>query len=54
MMPPPYNDMNKRKKWEAKERAVTNICQSLDLRGKKDYEHKIKIIVSEIEKAQNY
>lgn len=53
-MATPYNDMDKRKKWEAKEKAVDNITKSLDLRGRHDYPHKVRVIVSEIEKAQNY
>lgn len=52
-MPPPYDDMYKRKKWEAKEKAVKNIANSLDLKGRRDYDHKIRIVASEIEKAQN-
>lgn len=53
-MATPYDNMDKRKKWEAKEKAVANISHSLDLRGTRDYEHKVKIIVREIETAQNY
>jgi len=53
-MATPYSDMDKRKKWEAKEKAVDNITKSLDLRGRQDYQHKVKVIVSEIENAQNY
>jgi hypothetical protein len=53
-MPPPYDEMAKRKKWEAKELAVKNISTSLDMRGRKDFDYKIRIVASEIEKAQNW
>jgi hypothetical protein len=53
-MATPYNDMAKRKKWEAKEKAVDEIVNALDLRGTPNIERKIKIIVKEIENAQNY
>jgi len=54
ILPVPYDDMGRRKKWEAKEKAVENIMKTLDFKGQHEYENKIKIIVSEIEKAQNY
>lgn len=54
MMATPRNNMHNHKKWEAKEKAVSNIVSSLDLRGRKDYHHKVRIIASEVESAQNY
>lgn len=53
-MATPYNDMHKREKWEAKEKAVRNIVQSLDLKERRDYHQKVKVLVSEIEAAQNF
>lgn len=50
----PYNDMDKRAKWEAKEKAVKKIETSLDLRGRHDYLPKVRTIVAAIEEAQNY
>lgn len=53
-MAPPHDDMAKRRKWEAKEKAVQNITDILDIRGRRDYHHKIRIVVKEIENAQNF
>lgn len=53
-MPTPYDDMAKRRKWEAKEEAVKNITESLDLRGLRYYPDKIRVIAREVEKAQNF
>lgn len=53
-MTTPYNDMDKRKKWEAKEKAVAEIVESLDLKGSRNYQYKVRIIVRNIENAQNY
>ena len=50
----PYDDMAKRKKWEAKEKAVDYITETLKLRGSTDYSHKIKSIVNAIETAQDW
>lgn len=52
-MPLPYDNMTKQKKWEAKEMAVAQIVKTLDLQGR-DYDRKIKSIVSIVETAQNY
>ncbi len=49
----PYDDMANRKKWEAKQKAVENISNSLQLKGR-DADHKIRIIVREVESAQNF
>ncbi len=53
-MPTPYNDMDKQKKWEAKEKAVKNIMKYLDFKLRHEYDQKVKVIVREIEMAQNY
>lgn len=50
----PYDNMVEIKRREARDKAVKDIEQSLDLRGRRDYQHKIRIIVAAIEKAQNY
>lgn len=52
-IPTPYDDMAKRKKWEAKEKAVEKIVKTLDLRGR-DYDSKIRTIVSAVEIAQDW
>lgn len=53
-MATPYPDMDRRRKWQAKQVAVDNLIKSLDLRGRPDWDRKVRIIASEIEQAQNY
>jgi hypothetical protein len=53
-MPTPRDNMAIQKKWEAKQFAVEKIEKSLDLRGRRDYDDKIRVIVAAIETAQNY
>jgi len=59
MMATPYNDMAKRKKWEAKENAINGVRKELEnkfrgiLRGN-EFESLIRRLVTEVEKAQNY
>ncbi len=48
----PYDEMYKRRKWEAKEKAVKTISELLDLRGNSRDQHKLSIIANAIEKAQ--
>ena len=50
----PYDDMDNHKKWAAKEVAVDNITKYLDKHDQHEYQRKVRVIVSEIEKAQNY
>ena len=58
-MAAPYNDMDKRAKWEAKEKAVNGIRIELEnrfrgiLRGS-DFESLIRRLVTQVEIAQNY
>ena len=58
-MATPYNDMDKRKKWEAKETAINEIRKELEnkfrgvLRGQ-EFEMMIRRLVIHVEKAQNY
>lgn len=52
-MPTPVDDMVKKAKWEAKEKAVAKIIKSLRLIGM-EYNQKIKSIVSAVELAQEY
>ena len=53
-MPTPYDEMSKRRMWEAKNKAVENIMKSLDFRGRHEYDQKVKSIVSEVENAQRW
>jgi len=57
-MPPPYNDMVKRRKWEAKETAVNEIMESIrtTFRGynSNGRDRIVRSIVSAVEKAQNF
>jgi len=51
----PSNQMDLERRWKAKEKAVDNIMECLDLRGRDStYDAKVRKVVSEIEKAQNY
>lgn len=50
----PSNQMDRESKWLAKEKAVDKIVESLDLKGRRDYQSKIRIIVDAVEAAQNY
>ena len=52
-MATPRNDMDKHAKWLAKEAAVKNIMEHFKCRGR-DYDEKVRGLVNEIEKAQNY
>ena len=49
----PCDEMSKRRKWEAKEKSVDKIVNTLDLRGR-DYDGKIRTIVSAVEIAQDW
>jgi hypothetical protein len=53
-IPTPSNQMDEEKKREAKNKAVDKIVESIDLRGRSEYNAKINTIVSAIEEAQNY
>lgn len=53
-MATPRNNMDKHKKWEAKEKAVANLAKLFDVNRMRDYPEKMKRIVIEVEKAQNY
>jgi hypothetical protein len=50
----PYNKIDKMKQKKARNKAVDEIERSLKLRGTRDGFHKLTIINSIIEKAQNY
>lgn len=52
-MATPSNQMDGDKKWAAKEKAVKNIMEHFGCRGS-EYDRKVRVIVNEIEKAQNY
>jgi hypothetical protein len=53
-MDPPYNEMDKLRQRKARNWAVDEIERSLKIRGQRDGYHKLSIINSIIEKAQNY
>jgi phosphoribosylaminoimidazole carboxylase (NCAIR synthetase) len=53
-LPLPYDNIVEERKRKAKNKAVDKLVESLDLRGIRDYEFKIKSIVSAIELAQEY
>lgn len=53
-MAPPYDEMAKKRKWEAKEKAVDNIVNKLKLQGTDNWWLKQKIIANEIENSQNW
>jgi len=59
MMATPYDDMYKRKQWEAKEKAIKEMRKELEnkfrgiLRGQ-DFEMLIRRLVTHVETAQNY
>lgn len=50
----PCDDMAKRKKWEAKEKAVRYISKSLKLQDDIDYRYKIRSVVTAIEIGQDW
>jgi hypothetical protein len=53
VMGTPRNDMDMHERWKAKEAAVKNIMELFKCRGR-DYDSKIRPLVNEIEKAQEY
>lgn len=53
-LPTPCNKMSQYRKIKAKDAAVEKISKTLDLRGRRDYFDKIKIIVSAVEIGQDY
>jgi hypothetical protein len=53
-MATPSNNMDKERKWKAKEKAVDNIMNKLYPRAERDYHYKARIVASEVEEAQNY
>jgi len=50
----PYDDMVEQNRRKSRDLAVNNISERLLKRGDRDYYQKLSLIVSEIEKSQNY
>ena len=53
-MAPPHDEMAKKRKWEAKEKAVDNIVAKLKLQGTDNWWEKQKIIANEVIKSQEW
>lgn len=56
-MAPPSNEMVKLRKWKAKEKAVEDITKVFNSKGEyssREFQSKIKQVVSIVERAQNY
>lgn len=53
-MATPSNDMDRERKWKAKEKAVESIMKSLHDRDRHDFNYKARIVATHVERAQNY
>lgn len=53
-MPTPYNDMTEQKKKKKRDKAIGEIMERFCKKGERDYFHKLKLLASSIEKAQNF
>jgi hypothetical protein len=53
-MATPSNDMDRQRKWKAKEKAVDAIMNSVFTRDIREYHHKARIVAKQVEIAQNY